>query len=120
MCNAQLNNKITSKFKIFIKCFSDSYDETNFPHKLLLTNTQVSRLFKAFTNGYSANTKLSKTQLNTIGQLLKTGLSLTKNILKPLAKSVLMPLRLTSAAIATYSTILKNIFWSGMTTLIIS
>ena len=28
-----------------------SNDETNFPHKLLLTNTQVLKLFKAFANG---------------------------------------------------------------------
>ena len=35
-------------------------DENNFPHKLLLTNTQVSRLYNAFANNSSANTKLSK------------------------------------------------------------
>ena len=29
----------------------ESNDETNFPHKLLLTNAQVSRLQKAFVNG---------------------------------------------------------------------
>ena len=40
----------------------------NFPHKLLLTNSQVSRLCKAFANGSSANLKLSKTQLHKIGQ----------------------------------------------------
>ena len=33
---------------------------TNFPHKFLLTNTQVSRLYKAFANSSSANIKLSK------------------------------------------------------------
>ena len=32
------------------KIIANSNDETNFPHKLLLTNTQVSRLCKAFTN----------------------------------------------------------------------
>ena len=36
-------------------------DESNFSHKLLLTNTQVSRLCKAIANGSSANIKLSKT-----------------------------------------------------------
>ena len=41
----------------------------NFLYKLLLTNTQVSRLPKAFANGSSANIKLSKTQLLKIGQL---------------------------------------------------
>ena len=38
--------------------FDDSIDENNFPHKLLLTNTQVSRLRKAFANNSSANIKL--------------------------------------------------------------
>ena len=32
-----------------------SNDETNFPHRFLLTNTQVSRLRKAFANNSSAN-----------------------------------------------------------------
>ena len=42
----------------------DSNDETNFLHKLSLTNTPVSRICKAFTNGSSANIKLSKTQVS--------------------------------------------------------
>ena len=46
----------------------DSNNENDFPCKLLLTNTQVSKLCKAFTNGSSANIKLSKTQLHKIGQ----------------------------------------------------
>ena len=36
-----------------------SNDDTNFPHKLLLINTQVLRLWKTFSNGSSANIKLS-------------------------------------------------------------
>ena len=43
-------------------------DETNFPKRLLLTNTQVLRLHKALVNISSANIKLSKTQLYKIGQ----------------------------------------------------
>ena len=35
-----------------------------------------------------------------LGPLLKTGLSLTKNVIKPLAKSVLIPLGLTAATAA--------------------
>ena len=38
----------------------NSNDETNFPHKLLLTNTQVSRICKAFLNGSSANKNFQK------------------------------------------------------------
>ena len=36
----------------------DSNYKTNFPHKLLLTNTKVLGIHKAFVNGSSANIKL--------------------------------------------------------------
>ena len=39
----------------------NSYDENNFSHKLLSTNTKVSRFRKAFTNNSSGDTKLSRT-----------------------------------------------------------
>ena len=38
--------------------------QTNFRHKLLSTDTQVSKIRKAFTNGSSANTKCLKTQFS--------------------------------------------------------
>ena len=93
----------------------------NFPHELLLTNTQVSKLHKTFANNSSANIKLSKTQLHKIeqwrgflgrllGSLLKTGLSLIGTVLKPLAKSVLIPLGLTAATSATDAAIHKKMF----------
>ena len=44
----------------------NSNDKTNFPHKLLLTDTQVSKIRKAFANGSSANLKFSKIQLSKI------------------------------------------------------
>ena len=44
-------------------------DETNFPHKLLLTNRQVANLRKAFVNHTSTDIKLSKTQLSKMVQL---------------------------------------------------
>ena len=83
--------------KICSNVIGDSSDENDFPHKLLLTNKKVSKLRKAFTNGSSANIKLSKTHWHKIGQsrgslvsllgpLLKTGLSLIGNVLKPSAK----------------------------------
>ena len=72
-------------------------NETSFPHELLLTNRQVSNLRKSFANNSSTDTKLSETQLSKIIQsggflgrllrpLLKTGLPLIKNVIKPLAK----------------------------------
>ena len=97
---------------------------------MFLTNTQVSRLRKAFANNSSANTKFSKTQLHKIeqsggflgrilGSLLKNRLYLMKNVLKPFAKSVLIPLGLTAAASATVAAIHKKMFESGTMTLII-
>ena len=41
----------------------DSNDGTNFWHKLLFTDTQVSKIRKAPANGSSANTKFLKTHL---------------------------------------------------------
>ena len=41
----------------------DCNNETNFSHKLLLVDTQVSRIREAFDNGSSAYIKFSKTQL---------------------------------------------------------
>ena len=89
----------------------NSNDETNFPHKLLLTNTQVANLRKAFANNLLTDIKVSKTQLSKmiqsgwflvilLGQLLKIGLPLIKNVNKPLAKSALFPLGLTTTASA--------------------
>ena len=39
-------------------------NETDFPHKLLLTNRQVVNICKAFANNLSTDIKLSKTQLS--------------------------------------------------------
>ena len=99
---------------------SDSNDDTNFLHELLLTNTQVS----------SAHMKLSKSQLHKIGEsgillgrllwpLLKTGLFLMKNLQKPLAKIVWMTSGLTAVASATAAA-QNKISGFGTTTLIIS
>ena len=106
-------------------------NETNFPHKLLLTNRQVANLRKAFANNLRTDIKLSKPQVSKIkqsggflgrllGPLLKTGLLLIKNVIKPLAKSVLIPLGFAAAASAADAGIHKKILGSGTTTLLIS
>ena len=74
-------------------------------------NVKLSNLHKAFANYLSTDIKLSKTQFSKmiqsggflsrlLGPLLNTGLPLIKNVVKPLAKSVLIPLGLTAAAAA--------------------
>ena len=55
-----------------------------------------------------------------LGPLLKIGLPLMRNVLKPLVKSVFILLGLTAAAAATDAAIHKKMFPSGTTTLIIS
>ena len=56
-----------------------------------------------------------------LGPLLRTGFSLMKNVITPLAKIVLIPLGLTAAASAADAAIHKKILGSGdNTTLIIS
>ena len=117
--NSQLN-KLKSEMKNGTLKFSsnvvgDTIDETNFSHKLLLTNTQVLKIPKAFAINSSANIKLLQAQFSKIGQsvgflgrlLLKTDLPLTQNELKPLAKRVLIPIGLTVAESATDAAIPK-------------
>ena len=71
MCNSQLNelkfgmkNNTEVNLKLASNFVGESYDENNFSHSLLLTNTQVLRLFKDFGNDSSANIKSSKTELD--------------------------------------------------------
>ena len=97
-------------------------NEINFPHKLLLTNRQLSNLLKSFANHSSADIKLTK-MIQSGGflcPLLKTGLPLIKDVIKPFAKSVLIPLGLTAATSAADAGIHKKILGSGIKTLIIS
>ena len=81
MLNVKLSNSQLNKLKSAIKngtevtlnlssnFIGNSNDETNFPHKLLLTDTQVSKTRNAFANVSSANIKFSKTWLSKIVQL---------------------------------------------------
>ena len=132
--NVKLTNSQLNKFKSAIKNETETVlrlssnmigdNETNFSQKLLLTNRQVWNLRKAFANNSSTGIKLLKTQLSKMiqsggflgrlmGPLLKTGLPIIKNVIKPLAKSVLIPLGLTGAASAADAGIHIKILGSG-------
>ena len=126
LSNSQLNklkpsikNENDVVLKISSNMVGNSNDNTNFLHELLLTNRQVANIRKAFANHLSTDIKLSKTQLSKLiqsggflgrllGPLLKTGLPLMKSVIKPLAKSVLIPLGLTAAASTADAEILKK------------
>ena len=103
------------------------FNGNNLPHEWLLTARQTTKLRNAIESKISTEIKLSKVQISKIiqsggflgkllGPLLTTGLPLMKNIIIPLAKSVLAPLGL-SAAMARID---EAILGSGTTTLVIS
>ena len=118
--NEKLSNSQLNKLKSAIKNGTDvvlrlssntvgnSNDETNFPHKLLLTNRQTLSLRKAFNNHTSADIKFAKAQLTKMQKggflkflmlLLKSGLPLLKYVVKPLGKLGLTAASATDAAI---------------------
>ena len=103
----KLKPTIKNETEIVLRLSSNMIDHSdhkiNFPHELLLTTRQVTNLHKAFSNHSVADIQLSKMiqsggfRSRLLGPLLKTGLPLMKNAIKPLAKSVLIPLGLTAA-----------------------
>ena len=116
LSNSQLNKlkpAIKNETAVVLRLSSNmiGFDETNFSHKLLLTNRNVANLFQNFDEKSRSDIKLSKTQISKmtqsggflgrlLGPLLKTGLPLRKNVIKPFAKSVLILLGLTVATLA--------------------
>ena len=134
--NVKLSDSQFNKFKSAINretevvlilssnMIGDSDAKINFPHELLLTNRQVANLCKAFANFLSTDIKLSKTQVSKmvlsggflgklLGPLPKAGLLLMKNVIKPLAKTILISLGLTAAVSAANAGIHKKILGSG-------
>ena len=67
MSNSQLKSSIKNETDVVLRLSSNmignSDDETNFLHKLLVTNRQVANLRRALANHTSTNIKLSKAQL---------------------------------------------------------
>ena len=121
-----VKNKTGTTLRISLKMFNGN----NLPRELLLATRQKTKVRNAFNNNTSTDLKLSKTQISKIiqsggivgrllGPLLKTGLPLII-VIKPLGKSVLIPIGLTAAASAADAGIHKKILGCGNTTLIIS
>ena len=124
---SEIKNEDDLVLRLSSNMIGNSDDETNFPHKLLLTSRQVADLCKAFANYLSTDIKLSKTYLSMMIQfgelfgrllslLLKTRLPLMKSVIQPSGKSVLIPLGLTAATSAADAGIHKKILGSGHST----
>ena len=137
--NVKLSNSQLNKLKSSIKnendvvlripsnMVSNSNENTNFPHELLLTNRQVANVRKTFANHSAIDIKLSKTQLSKmiqsggfLGNLLGKLAGPLMKVAMPLAKNVLVPLGLSAAMSAIDGSIKKKMFGSGATSLIIS
>ena len=130
--NVKLSNSQLNKLKSSIKnendvvlrissnMVSNSNDNTNFPHELLLTNREVANIRKAFAKNTSIDIKLSKTQLSKmiqsggfLGNLLGKLAGPLMKVAMPLAKNVLAPLGLSATMSAIDGSIKKNAwFWS--------
>ena len=104
-----IKNETGVTLRLSSKIIGNFNDETNLSHDFLLILRQVSKLRKAFANNLSTDIKLSNTQISKIvqlggfigrllGLLLKNDLLLMKNVLMPLAKSVLIPAGLTAVS----------------------
>ena len=138
--NVKLSNSQLNKFKSAMKNETEVVlrlssnmirdDETSFPHKLLLTIRQLANLRKALAKHSTTDINLSKTQLSKmiqsggflgrlLGPLLKTRLSLIKDGIRSLAKSVLILLGLIAVASAADAGIHKKLLGSGNTTTLI-
>ena len=90
-----VENKTGTTLRMNLKMFNGN----DLLHELLLTARQKTKLRNSFNSNMSTDLKLSKAQISKIIQsggflgrlldpLLKTGLPLIKNVIKPLAKSV--------------------------------
>ena len=88
--NSEIKNNTNAVLRLSSNMVGNSNDETNFPHKLLLTGKQILSLGKVFANHTSVDIKLSKTQLTKIQKagflkflmpLLKSGLPLLKSVI---------------------------------------
>ena len=127
LSNSQLNklkssikNETDVVLRMLSNMVSNSNDNTNFPHELLLTNKQVANIRKAFAKNTSTDIKLSKIQLSKmiqsggfLGNLLGKLAGPLMKLAVPLAKNVLAPLRISAAMSAIDGSIKKRCLVQG-------
>ena len=108
---SKLKSAVKNNAGTILRISAKMFNSGNLLHELLLTTRQTTKLRNAIENNMSTDIKLSKAQISKIIQsvrslgkllcpLLKTGLLLIKNVIKSLAKSVLILLGLNAAASA--------------------
>ena len=111
-----VKNKTGTTLRISLKMFNGN----NLRNELLLTTRQKTKLRNGFNNNMSADLRLSKAQISKIiqsggflGSLLSKLAGPLMKVATPLAKKVLAPLGITTAASAIDAGIQKKIHGSG-------
>ena len=93
----KLKNAVKDKTGTTIRINFKMFNGNGLPHELLLTTRQKAKLRNSFNNNISTDLKLSRAQIfkiiqsggflgRLLGPLLKIGLPLIKNIIKPCLK----------------------------------
>ena len=127
--NCKLTKVQLNKFKKAVKSNEGStlrldiknFNKDDFPHELLLTTRQNTKLRNAINNNLATDIKLSKAQIKKLiqsggfwGKLLSKLAGPLMKVAIPLAKNVLAPLGLTAAMSAIDGSIQKKIHGSGV------
>ena len=122
----KLRSAVKNKQGTTLRIGARMFNGNNLPHELFSTQRQITKLRNNIENNMSTDIKLSKAQISKIiqsggflgkilGPFLRTGLPFLKSVIKPLGL-----LGLTAAALAIDAGVLKRIYGSGTTTLVIS
>ena len=95
----KLKTAVKNKTGTTLRMSLEMFNENDLPHKLLLSTKQKTKLRNGFNNNMSTDLKLSTALISKIiqsGRFLvrllkvKAGLPLIKNVIKPLAKGILI------------------------------
>ena len=90
----KIKSAVKKKTGTALRISLEMFHENDLPHELLLTTRQKTKLRNAFNNNMSTDLKLSKAQISSLiqsgaflelaGPLIKVAIALAKNVLAPL------------------------------------
>ena len=118
---SKLKKAVKSKERATLRIGIKDFNKEDFPHELLLTTRQSTKLRNAINNNLATDIKLSKAQIKKLiqsggflGKLLSKLADPLMKVAMPLAKNVMAPLGLTAAMSAIDGSIQKKIHGSGV------
>ena len=107
----KLKTAVKDKTETTLRMSLKMFNGNDLPQELLVTTRQKTKLRNAFSNNESTDLQISKAEISKIiqsrgflgrllGPLLKTGLPLIKNVIKPLAKKNFNSFRINCCSIS--------------------